>query len=516
MTITTANGLRLAPLAAASALLACASCHATDWKFIPSASLTETFTDNVNLQSDAQARTQWVTDATPGFALLANGPRLKLAASGQWHLFAYSNKQPETRDHQGQYQLDAKAKVIDELLFLDAYATSGPQAISAFGPQPGKDNLFALNNRTDVTTWRISPYLRQRFGHTADLTLRYTRDGVDAGARNLFGSSVGSTVNADLASGRSWHDLGWGLSYSRQELDNKLAGASSSQNATANLRYRLTPHLSATASGGYDKFDYQSLGGRTAGRSWSVGTIWTPSQRTTVQASAGRRYYGKTGSLLASLRSRHSVWTVSYSDDVTSTRQQFLLPAAIDTASMLDQLFANSIPDPVARAQAVATYMQAAGLPPALANNVNYLSNRYMRQKQLQAGAVFRGAHGDLVVSAFDTRRTGLSLQQTDSELLGSELLTLNDNVHQRGINANWTYRLSSHSDGILGLTGTRNQSLATGLASNDTLLRAGLSHRFDRKLRGAIEMRRHQGSVGAGGPRFHENALAASIFVQL
>jgi uncharacterized protein (PEP-CTERM system associated) len=506
----------LAPLAAASALLAAAPAHA-DWKFTPTIGLTETFTDNVNLANDAQARTQWVTESAPGFVLAANGPRLKLAASSQWHFFAYSKKDlPDTHDSQRQYQLDAKAKVIDELLFLDAYASGGPQGISAFGPQPGKDNLFALGNRTDVNTWRISPYLRQRFGHTANLTLRYTRDGVDAGVRNLFGSSVGSTVNADLASGQAWHDLGWGLSYTRQELDNKLAGASSSQIATANLRYRLTSHLSATASGGYDKFDYQALGGRTAGRSWSVGTIWTPSQRTTVQASAGRRYYGKTGSLLATLRSRHSVWNVSYSDDVTSTRQQFLLPAAIDTASMLDQLFATSIPDPQARAQAVAAYMQSAGLPPTLANNVNYLSNRYMRQKQLQAGAVFRGAHGDLVVSAFDTQRTALSLQQTDSELLGSQLLALNDDVRQRGINSNWTYRLSSHSDGILALTGARTRSLATGLTSNDTLLRAGLTHRFDRKLRGAIEMRHHEGGLGAGGQRFHENALAASIFVQL
>jgi uncharacterized protein (PEP-CTERM system associated) len=183
---------------------------------------------------------------------------------------------------------------------------------------------------------------------------------------------------------------------------------------------------------------------------------------------------------------------------------------------MLDQLFATSIPDPAARAQAVAAYMQSAGLPPTLANNVNYLSNRYMRQKLLQAGAVFRGAHGDLVVSAFDTQRTALSLQQTDSELLGSQLLALNDDVRQRGINSNWTYRLSSHSDGILALTGARTRSLATGLTSNDTLLRAGLTHRFDRKLRGAIEMRHHEGGLGAGGQRFHENALAASIFVQL
>jgi uncharacterized protein (PEP-CTERM system associated) len=517
MTITTAKRLRLAPLAAASALLAAAPCHA-DWKFTPSIGLTETWTDNVNLQSDALARGQFVTESTPGFTLATNGPRLKLAASSTWHFFAYRDKDiQDIHDSQRQYQLDARAKVVDDLLFLDAAASGGPQGISAFGPQPGGDNLYALGNRTEVNTWRISPYLRQRFGSTADLTLRYTRDGVDTGVRNLFGSSVGSTVNLDLASGKAWHTLGWGLTYSRQDLDNKLAGPSSSQNAAANLRYRLTSNFSATASGGYDKYDYKALGGVTAGRSWSAGGVWTPSRRTTVQASVGRRYFGKTGSLLASVRSRRSVWTVSYSDDVTTTRSQFVLPAAIDTASMLDRLFATSIPDPQARAEAVAAYMQSAGLPPTLANSVNYLSNRYLRQKLFQAGAVFRGAHGDLVFSAFDTARVALSQQQSDSELLGSQLRALNDDTRQRGLNTNWNVRLSSRTSGILGLTASRTTSSTTGLASNDRLLRAGLSHRFDRQLRGALEVRHHDGSLGAGsGQRYRENAVAASISVQL
>src|SRR4051812_32798922 len=69
MTITTANRPRLvvpalprvAPLAAAAALLASGACHA-DWKFTPTVGVAETYTDNVNLQSDALARSAFVTD----------------------------------------------------------------------------------------------------------------------------------------------------------------------------------------------------------------------------------------------------------------------------------------------------------------------------------------------------------------------------------------------------------------------------------------------------------------------
>jgi uncharacterized protein (PEP-CTERM system associated) len=121
------------------------------------------------------------------------------------------------------------------------------------------------------------------------------------------------------------------------------------------------------------------------------------------------------------------------------------------------------------------------------------------------------------VFSAFDTARVALSQQQSDSELLGSQLRALNDDTRQRGLNTNWNVRLSSRTSGILGLTASRTTSSTTGLASNDRLLRAGLSHRFDRQLRGALEVRHHDGSLGAGsGQRYRENAVAASISVQL
>jgi uncharacterized protein (PEP-CTERM system associated) len=517
MTITTAKRPRLKVLAAASALLVAAPCHA-DWKFIPSIGLTETWTDNVNLQRDELARSQFVTESTPGFALVGTSRRLRLAAASQWHFFAFRDKNlPGTHDHQRQYQLDGRAILVDEHLFLEAAASGGPQAISAFGPQFNNNNLYALGNRTEVSSWRISPYLRERFGAQADLLLRYTRDGVDAGEHNPFASSVGSAVNLDLASGTAWHTLGWNLDYSRQDLDNRLAGRSSAQSATAGLRYRLNRSWSATASAGYDKYDYQSLGGRTAGRRWSAGAIWTPSSRTTVQAALGRRYFGQTGSLSATTRTRLSVWTATYSDDVTTTRAQFVLPAAIDTAGMLDRLFATSIPDPALRAQAVAAYMQSTGLPPTLANSINYLSNRYMRQKQLQLAAAFRGAHGDLVLSVFDTARTALSLQQSDTGLLGSQLSTLNDDTRQRGASGAWNYRMSSRTNALVTANATRVRSLSTGLTSTSRALRVGLTHQFGGKVRGALELRRTEGDTGAlSGSRFRENAISAGINVQL
>jgi uncharacterized protein (PEP-CTERM system associated) len=514
MTITTAKrpagALLLTPLALAALLLS-AECRA-DWKFSPSVGVTETYTDNVNLQRDDLAHGQFVSEAMAGFALTGQSARLRYGAAARVHQFAYTNGSlPNLNDREHDYSASALAKLADDL-FLDMSAAGGPQSISAFGPQVS-DNLYSTGNRTTINTWRISPYVQHRYGSVADMLLRYSRDGVDAGANNAFGSSTASTGTFALNSGTAFQTLGWGLSYTHQEMQNRQAGPSTSSNAQADLRLRLTPRFSATASAGYDDYDYKSLGGRTAGRSWTGGFIWTPSNRTSLQASYGRRYFGKTGSLAASHHSRHSVWSINYSDAVTTSRQQFLLPSTIDTAALLDTLFRPSFPDPVLRQQAVQAYLRATGLPPSLANSVNYLSNRYLRDKQLQAAAVFNWAHSSLMTSVYKSERTALSLQQSDSALLGNQLASLNDNTRQRGVNNTFIYRLSSRSEVSAMANVYRVTSLDTGLTDIHRQFRLGLARRFDRHMNFAVDLRHTSGGAGAGlGQPFHENAVSASI----
>ena len=85
-----------------------------------------------------------------------------------------------------------------------------------------------------------------------------------------------------------------------------------------------------------------------------AGFAWEPSSRTSVSASIGERFFGRTYYLSASHRTRRTVWNISYDEAVTTTRSQFFLPAAIDTAALLDRLFTGVYPDPVQRKLAVA------------------------------------------------------------------------------------------------------------------------------------------------------------------
>jgi len=511
---------RLTPFALAAVLASSAS-HAADWRITPRLDLRETYSDNPGLQSGGDTHGSFISEADPSINFSTSGPRLKASADLGWRLFAYGDRDAANlQNSERRYNANAQAVVVDELLFVDAGASGSRQAISAFGPV--SNNTFSSSNRTDVSSWRISPYLRHRFGSTADMTLRYMRDSVEGGVAG-FGTSLAATRSADLSSGTRFETIGWNLSYYHQDLSERLdaasasmvGGESSSENTTVGLRWNVIRRFSLTANAGYDKYEYPTLGEGTRGRSWSAGFIWTPSTRTSVQASFGRRYFGKTGSLASSYRTQRSVWTLDYSDAVTTTRSQFLLPAAVDTAAMLDGLFAASIPDAAQRQQAVQAYIAATGLPPTLATSINYLSNRYIRIKRLQGAAVFRGTRSNLTFTLYDEDRLALSTQQSDSTLLLGQLASLNDNTSQRGASAYLDYRLAPRTSAYASLSASRVRSLSTDYASDNREARLGMSHRLAPRTQGSLELRHTRGSQNlVNNGSYRENALVATLSI--
>jgi uncharacterized protein (PEP-CTERM system associated) len=531
MTITTADrpdafavraargsaAFQLAPLALAAMLLS-AECGAADWTFSPFADLRQTYTDNVGLQSDESGHGQFVSEAAPGFVLTGNSRRLKLNASGQARTYSYlgGDRPGNLANNELQYRAQAQSELVDELFYLDALASQSRQVVSPFGQILGSS--YSNANRTSMRTWSISPYLHHRFGTNADLTVRLARDGVE-GATGVgfgFGNSTATTRSVDLVSGPHFDKLGWNLNYTRHDEDNSVAGQYKMENSLAGLTWQAIRYLALTANGGYETYDYLALGDRTSGRRWSAGFIWTPSSRTRVQASVGRRYFGKTGALDASFRTRHTVWSAVYSDDVTNTRSQLLLPAAIDTASMLDRLFTSAYPDPVARQQVVQAYIAATGLPPSLADNINFLSNRFVRDKRLQGAATLRGARSDLTLTVYRDERNALSLQQSDSILLGNRLATLNDNVRQKGVTVNYAYRLSHRTTAQAGVIAYRALSLDTNTVNNSQQLSLSVTHALSAKARGSLEVRHSRGSIGfMNGAPYQENAIVAALNVK-
>jgi uncharacterized protein (PEP-CTERM system associated) len=506
------------PLAAPVAMLAVllAPPAQAQWKVVPSIELRETYSDNVKLEADDRARSSFITELTPMLTIANESPRLKVHAGASSHLYAYSDRVDGTNQSQSQAQADAYARLVDNLLYLDGAASVGQQAISAFGPQVNNNNGYSSANSTRVSTWRISPYLAHRFGNTANTELRYTRDSVKSSNVGL-GDSTAGTLSLSLASGENFRTVGWSLQASRQDLTDTLDRKIHTENAVAALHIKAGQDLVFDTSGGYDKYDYQGPGGANAGKSYSLGFTWTPSLRTSIQASAGHRYYGPSYLLALSHRSRGTVWSINYNDSVTTTREQMLIPALVNAIDILDRLFSTSIPDPDARRQAVDAYIRANGLPPSLAHNVNYFSNRFFLQRQFQASMAFNTARTTSVVALNASRRTALSVLETDSAATDSGPLGLNDNTRQVGASVLVSYRLSPRSAVNMSVSDARTNSLTTGIKDDRKSVSLSMTSQLQRKLKGAVELRHTQGNVAvAGGSMYHENAVSASLSYQL
>jgi uncharacterized protein (PEP-CTERM system associated) len=480
------------------------------WRITPSVELRETWSDNPGLRQDGDKHSQFVTQISPGVTMSNQTPRFQFSASYQLNAFDYSDNRVQGTDRlNSSLNATAKGKLINDLLYFDAAAGISQTPISAFGPV--SDSPYASTNKSEVRTYRISPYLVHSFGALATTQVRYTHDMVDADLGG-FGRSTSDALDFSLNSGSSFRTWGWSVRGSRESLDDSIAPASITSKISGSLRYNVNRQFRLTGSGGYDKYDYESNGQSTKGASWSLGFGYEPSARTSLEASAGRRYYGNSYFLAATHRSRQTVWSINYSDDVSTSRSNFLLPQAVDTAAMLNQLFQAAFPDPLVRAAAVEAYIRAYNLPRALPNSTNYFSNRYSLQRQFNASMAWRSSRTTAAIALYKMRREALSLEKYDSSLLGSSQRNLNDNTDQTGMSVTMGYRVSARTNAALSASIARSKSLSAELSDRTRQYRAYVSHTFGPKLSGGLELRRATGGAGLRVGSYAENAVAASL----
>ncbi|MFA7317207.1 MAG: TIGR03016 family PEP-CTERM system-associated outer membrane protein [Sulfuricella sp.] len=479
-----------------------------EWKIMPSLDLKETYSDNIALAPQGREKGDFVTQINPAISLTGTGPRLKVNARyGMQNLVYADEGNRNTTRHN--LNAHANAELLDDFFFLDGRAAISQQNISAYGAQSA-DNANVTDNLTETTTYSLSPYLRHRFGSLASSELRYTHDSVDTGTGGLS-TSESDRILFSLNSGTAFKTLGWGVNYNKQKIDYST-NTIDLETLTGSLRYVVSPRLSLTASSGYEKNNYLSIGSAPEGSFWSAGFIWAPAERTSITASTGKRFYGSTYALSAHHRTRRTAWSLGYSEDITTTRDQFLVPATIDTADFLNQLWASSIPDPVLRQQIVDAFISDAKLPASLSDSINYFTNRVFLQKRLQASAAVNGVKNTIVLSMYNTLREAQTAQEMDSALLGTSNLALNDETRQTGANVLWNWRMTPRTSTNMSVGYAKTSSLSTNREENTKSIRFGLTRKIQPKLNGSLDYRHIQRDSNLSTGDYRENAITASM----
>lgn len=464
-----------------SALLLAQPAIAAEWALKLSMNIAEAYSDNIRMAARGNEQGDWVTQISPGLAITAEGPGLKLNTRYQMQnqFYAVNSRQNSTRH---QLNADAHSELIKNRLFIDGSASVGQQNISVLGPQT-INNLNLTANRADVTTLTVSPYLAHRFGSEADGEIRYTQALVNTNAAGLANTQTGRLA-LKLDSGDAFNSLAWGLHYSQQQVSySNYLPAINTATYTGNLGYRITPRFALNAVAGYEKSDYLSTGLPPVGSIYSAGFAWAPGARTTIEASAGQRYFGRNYALNAKHHSRRTIWSVNYSEDITTTQAQFL---------------ANT-----------GTFTQ---LPSGLGN---LLSNQVFLQKRLQISATLNGQRNTLTFTLFDALRNAQTPQTQNIALFGVTNQALGNNSKQLGGTAFWSSKITPHTTSNLTLGYAVNSFPSLGITSYDKNLQLGISTQLQTKLNSLIEWRRNQRNSSLANSDYMENTLSASLMMQ-
>ena len=492
---------------------------AADWKITPTLNLLETYTDNVTLASRGNEISDFITQINPGVSLTGTGARLKVNLNYTMQNLFYANQNNQnTTMHQ--LSAGAKATLIKNFFFLDSTANISQQIISLQGPLT-TNNENITNNRTNVKTYSISPYILHNFSNFATTQARYTHNAVYTDVGGLSGSQS-DTILLSLTSGSAFRKLGWGLNYNKQKIDGlgtlgtlgTLNTSIESEQYMGNLRYRVSSKFSLTGTSGYQKFSYTSIIGQSAGSFWTTGFIWTPSERTNITANTGKAFFGTTYTLMASHHTRRSNWNLSYNQNITTTRDQFMIPATTNTANFLNQLWTSNIPDPVMRQQTVDAFIRNNGLSASIFNPINILTNQFFLQKRLQATVALSGTKNTLVFSMFHMLQEAQTLGNANSALSGANNFTLNNNTKQIGGNALWSHQISPRTSANVSAMYIKSNILDTGQEDETKTFTAGLTKLIRPKLNGAVNFRHVERTSNTiqDGAAYRENAIIASL----
>ena len=511
--------------AAIPSLVACPAC-AAKLEIRPTLSADTFYTDNVALApAGGLKQSDWLTQLTPGVSAVLSFRQSKLTATYGAQALYSTQTGKSAVNHQFSLNSVGSTELVPQFLFLDANSSVGQQNVSLLAPQ-AQSNVNDTGNRATVSTLSVSPYIRYSFGQNAQALARFTYSTVGVGASASTGTSTSTSTAANigrsqstavsmaLTSGPAFKLTTWSLAYARAQTGYSALQDTTSETFTANAGRLVTPTLRLTASAGHETNNLQgdpTLGSGRAlsGTTWNTGLQWTPSPVTNLSATLGKRPFGNSHTLDFSHRTRLTTWSIGYSESITTTQAQALLPSSVSTASYLDTLFLNSVPDPAARQLAVTDFIAQNGLPASLTVPLNFLTNQTFLLKGWRASFGIQGVRNTVLTNVFTQTSEALTAGLPASVVgdFGSSAT-----VKQSGASALWNWRISTQSASNLSASYSRSEFPATGRTDGTKIVALSVSKQFQPKLSGSVNYRNLRNQSTQVGAEYTENTVSAAL----
>ena len=281
------------------------------------------YNDNVTLAPPGMEQSSIITEIKPGLIIEEDGRRFDALVNYDVQLLHFAGDVSDDKVYH-QLNADTTTTLVPELFYLDARATYNQQFIDPLGAI-SLDNLSLSDNIADVSTYTISPYVRQRYGVTATGEYRIGYQNLTYHGDETISQSDTQikTALATIESGPRFDDLTWRLFYSYRNVkpDNNLD--TTFQLSYISLSHRVSPKLRLIGDFGYEDNYYARVDTSEvpSGAYWAAGFGWNPSIRTVMEAKFGERYFGNTASFIFNHRTRRTTWQLEYLEDILTTAQ---------------------------------------------------------------------------------------------------------------------------------------------------------------------------------------------------
>lgn len=298
-----------------SLIVAVSTCHlplayGAEWEFTPRFSVAEIYSDNINHARSGRKMSGYVTRFTPALSAKGTGRHFDFNLKYRAQAYVFARKLGRSKVY-NQMQANAETELYEDWFFVDARSRVGQRNTSLRG-RLSVGNLALTRNRSNIISFRVSPYLKHNFADYVNATLRYSFGvrHITRGRRGAFGSNRGAFdatsrgIRFNTTSGDRLDRLFWRGSYRRRNINrsgnrvrfingNRVTGFDVRfERAKALAGYRLTDEFSLLTEGGYSNNHFQGRRRRNIrnGFYWAAGLGWQPNRYFSAEALYGPRF----------------------------------------------------------------------------------------------------------------------------------------------------------------------------------------------------------------------------------
>lgn len=430
--------------------------------------------------SSIDQQAEFLTQISPGIRINLQGARVKTAIDYAMTELVYA-RQPQSNQSQQALTAFGNIEAVENRAFIDFTGSISQQTVSALGTQ-SLDTTVPNPNRTEVSSYRISPFVRGSLGHVADYDVRWGRTVTGSDSAIASGSTLTDTV-VKLSGTPSFNALGWTAEFNRQTTAYRQGRTTQSNHLNMGLLYPINAQIELAVKAGRESSNFTTESPQT-NATHSVHLNWTPSELTSLSLTRSRRSFGDAFDLLLTHRSGRTVWRLTDSRDLASAQT-----GSSSAGSMYDLLFAqfaSAEPDPVARARRVEDYLQTNGISASMRPTAGFLTSALTLQRTQQLSFALLGIRDTIT---FTGERS--SSRRLDTLSASLDDLAGQGTVRQQGFGVQYTHRLSP--DYALGLVGSEQKMTTSSPVQGNRLrsLDISLKGRLSKKTTISLTTRR-------------------------